>query len=406
MADAQLERTTVNVGISNLDQTFNAQGEIVKFEGFLKVYLEGTDDETEEQKGMLPDLEIGQELEVQKIEGIERYSQPPARYTEASLVKKLEELGIGRPSTYAPTISTIIARNYVVKESREGREREYNYLLLENGSISEAVKTEITGAEKSKLFPTDIGKVVTDFLVEHFGDILNYNFTAQVEKEFDEIAEGQKEWTSMIDSFYKPFHETTVHTEQNSERATGERLLGIDPSSGRNVYSRLGRFGPMVQIGEADNEEKPKFSSLRAGQSMDEITLEEALDLFKLPRDLGEFEGEKMTVAVGKYGPYVRHNKSFVSLGDEDPLTVSRETAISLIEQKREELKKMMINEFKDGNDLIQVKNGRFGPYISVGRKNYKIPKDTEPASLTLQDCKEIIANQPTKGRRGAKKKK
>lgn len=406
MADAQLERTTVNVGISNSDQTFNAQGEIVKFEGFLKVYLEGTDDETEEQKGMLPDLEIGQELEVQKIEGIERYSQPPARYTEASLVKKLEELGIGRPSTYAPTISTIIARNYVVKESREGREREYNYLLLENGSISEAVKTEITGAEKSKLFPTDIGKVVTDFLVEHFGDILNYNFTAQVEKEFDEIAEGQKEWTSMIDSFYKPFHETTVHTEQNSERATGERLLGIDPSSGRNVYSRLGRFGPMVQIGEADNEEKPKFSSLRAGQSMDEITLEEALDLFKLPRDLGEFEGEKMTVAVGKYGPYVRHNKSFVSLGDEDPLTVSRETAISLIEQKREELKKMMINEFKDGNDLIQVKNGRFGPYISVGRKNYKIPKDTEPASLTLQDCKEIIANQPTKGRRGAKKKK
>lgn len=406
MADAQLERTTVNVGISNSDLTFNAQGEIIKFEGFLKVYLEGTDDENEEQKGMLPDLKVGQSLDVQKIEGIERFSQPPARYTEASLVKKLEELGIGRPSTYAPTISTIIARNYVVKESREGRERQYGYLLLDNSGISETVKTEITGAEKSKLFPTDIGKVVTDFLVEHFGEILNYNFTAQVEKEFDEIAEGQKEWTSMIDSFYKPFHKTTVDTEQNSERATGERLLGIDPDSGRNVYSRLGRFGPMVQIGEADNEEKPKFSSLRAGQRMDEITLEEALDLFKLPRDLGEFEDEKLRVAVGKYGPYVRHNNSFVSLGDEDPLTVSKETAIKLIEQKREELKKMMINEFQDGDEIIQVKNGRYGPYISVGRKNYKIPKDAKPETLTLEDCKEIIANQPTKTKRRAKKKK
>ena len=405
MADAQLERTTVSVGVSSSDLVFTAQGEIIKFDGFLKVYLEGTDDENEEQKGMLPDLSVGQNLEVSKIEGIERFSLPPARYTEASLVRKLEELGIGRPSTYAPTISTIINRNYVVKESREGKEREYGYLCLDESGLKEEVRTEIAGAEKSKLFPTDIGKVVTDFLVEHFGDILNYNFTAQVEKEFDEIAEGQKEWTSMIDSFYKPFHVTTVETEKNSERATGERLLGVDPDSGRNVYARLGRFGPMVQIGEADNEEKPKFSSLRAGQSMDEISLEEALDLFKLPREVGEFEGEKLVIGVGKYGPYVRHNKNFVSIGDEDPLTITKESAVELILKKREELKKMMISEFKDGDVVIQVKNGRYGPYISMGKKNFRIPKDQEPEALTLEDCKEIIEKQGSKPRKGAKKK-
>lgn len=405
MADAQLERTTVNIGVSSSDLSFTAQGEIIKFEGFLKVYLEGTDDENTEQKGMLPNLTIGQSLEALKVEGIERFSSPPARYTEASLVRKLEELGIGRPSTYAPTISTIINRNYVVKETREGKEREYGYLCLDSDGLTNEVRTEMAGAEKSKLFPTDIGKVVTDFLVEHFGDILNYNFTAQVEKEFDEIAEGHKEWTSMIDSFYKPFHLTTVETEKNSERATGERLLGVDPDSGRNVYSRLGRFGPMVQIGEVDNEEKPKFSSLRAGQSMDDVTLEEALDLFKLPREVGEFEGEKLTIGVGKYGPYVRHNKGFVSIGDEDPLTITKETAIDLILKKREELKKMMINEFKDGDDVIQVKNGRYGPYIAVGRKNYRIPKDVNPESLKLEDCKEIIQKQGNKPKRGAKKK-
>jgi DNA topoisomerase-1 len=367
--------------------------------------LEGTDDENEEQKGMLPDMKVGQALNANKIEGVERFSTPPPRYTEASLVRKLEELGIGRPSTYAPTISTIINRNYVVKESRPGIEREYSYLLLKD-ALTEEVKTEMAGAEKSKLFPTDIGKVVTDFLVENFTDILDYNFTAQVEKEFDEIAEGHKEWVSMIDGFYKPFHETTLHTEKNSKKATGERLLGVDPDSGRNVYSRLGRFGPMVQIGEADNEEKPKFSSLRAGQSMDDITLEEALDLFKLPRDLGEFEGQKMTVAVGKFGPYVRHKNSFVSLGDEDPLTVDAATAIKLIEEKREALKKMMINEFQDGDKVIQVKDGRYGPYIAVGRKNYRIPKETDPKSLTLEDCMEIIEKQGTKTGKGKARKK
>ncbi|MCB9190995.1 MAG: type I DNA topoisomerase [Flavobacteriales bacterium] len=406
MADAELERTTVTVGVSTSDLNFTAQGEVIKFDGFLKVYLEGTDDENEEQKGMLPDLSVGQQLKATKIEGIERFSLPPARYTEASLVRKLEELGIGRPSTYAPTISTIIARNYVVKESREGVERKYGYLALVDGAISEEVKTEIAGAEKSKLFPTDIGKVVTDFLVENFGEILNYNFTAQVEKEFDEIAEGQKEWTSMIDSFYKPFHETTVDTEKNSKKATGERLLGVDPDSGRNVYARLGRFGPMVQIGEADNEEKPKFSSLRAGQSMDDVTLEEALDLFKLPREIGEFEGEKLVIGVGKYGPYVRHNKSFVSIGDEDPLSITKETAIELIKQKREEAHKMIINEFQDGEEVIQVKIGRYGPYIAKGRNNYRIPKDVEANSLSLEDCKEIIEKQGDRPKRVSKRAK
>lgn len=406
MADAQLERTTISVAVSNSDLGFSAQGEVIKFEGFLKVYLEGTDDETEDQKGILPNVSVGQKLVAKKIEGTERFSSPPARYTEASLVKKLEELGIGRPSTYAPTISTIIARNYVLKESREGQERKYGYVLLDENGITEETRTEVAGAEKQKLFPTDIGKVVTDFLVENFGEILNYNFTAQVEKEFDEIAEGQKEWTSMIDGFYKPFHKTTVYTEENSERATGERLLGVDPKSGRNVYARLGRFGPMVQIGEADNEEKPKFSSLQAGQSLEEISLEEALDLFKLPREIGEFEGETLLIGVGKFGPYVRHNKSFVSLGNEDPLSITREKAIELIETKREEIKKALISEFTDGDTVIQVKNGRFGPYIAVGKKNYKIPKGTEPESLSLEDCKELISKQGDKPKRTAKSRK
>jgi len=407
MEDVQLERTTVNISVSGSDLQFVAQGEVIKFDGFLKVYLEGTDDEAEEQKGMLPDVSVGQQLTPSRIEGIERFSSPPARYTEASLVKKLEELGIGRPSTYAPTIGTIINRNYVVKESRPGKEREYGYLLLTDSGLSEEVKTEMAGAEKSKLFPTDIGKVVTDFLVENFTEILDYNFTAQVEKEFDEIADGQKEWVSMIDSFYKPFHKTTVYTEENSKKATGERLLGVDPESGRNVYARLGRFGPMVQIGEADNEEKPKFSSLQAGQSMDDINLEEALELFKLPREVGEFEGEKLIIGVGKYGPYVRHKNSFVSLGDEDPLTVSKETAIKLIEEKREQQAKALINEFTDGDTVIQVKNGRYGPYITSGRKNYRIPKGTEPSTLSLEDCKQIIEKQPDKKpRRSAKKQK
>jgi len=406
MEDAQLERTTVNINVSSSDIGFAAQGEVIKFEGFLKAYLEGTDDETEDTKGMLPNMKVGQKLDASKVEGMERFTQPPARYTEASLVKKLEELGIGRPSTYAPTINTIISRNYVVKEGKDGVEREYGYIILNSKGMKEEVRTEITGAEKTKLFPTDIGKVVTDFLVENFTEILDYNFTAQVEKEFDEIAEGQKEWTSMIDAFYKPFHLTTVDTAENAKKATGETLLGVDPKSGRNVYSRLGRFGPMVQIGEAENEEKPKFASIPAGTRMEDVTLEEALELFKLPREIGEFEGEKLTIGIGKFGPYVRHGKAYVSLKDEDPMTITKETAVQLIETKREEIKKSMINEFQDGDDVVQVKEGRFGPYIAVGKKNYRIPKGTEPESLTLADCKEIIAKTPDKPKRGPVRKK
>ncbi|MFC2175365.1 type I DNA topoisomerase [Bacteroidota bacterium] len=406
MADAELERTTIDVEVSGSEHKFVAQGEVIKFDGFLKVYIEGTDDEPEEnRKGLLPSVKVGQELIADRIEGIEKFSLPPARYTEASLVRKLEELGIGRPSTYAPTISTIINRNYVVKEDRPGVEREYSYLLLNSEGITEEKRTETAGAEKSKLFPTDIGKVVTDFLVEHFGEILNFNFTAQVEREFDEIAEGVKEWTSMIDAFYKPFHLTTVETEKSAKKATGERLLGVDPASGRNVYARLGRFGPMVQIGEAENEEKPKFASLQPGQRMEEVTFEEALDLFKLPRDIGEFEDQVLTIGVGKYGPYVRHNKSYVSIGDENPLTITKEVAIGLIKAKREELKKMMINEFQDGENVVQVKNGRYGPYISVGKKNYRIPKETDPETLTLEDCKLIIEKEGNRPKRGRSKK-
>ena len=406
MADAELERTTIDIEVSGSDLRFVSQGEVIKFDGFLKVYMEGTDDETEEKrKGNLPFVTIGQDLTADRVEGIEKFSLPPARYTEASLVRKLEELGIGRPSTYAPTISTIINRNYVVKEDRQGIEREYNYLLLSADGLSEEKRTEMAGNEKQKLFPTDIGKVVTDFLVEHFGEILNFNFTAQVEKEFDEIAEGQKEWTSMIDAFYKPFHETTVDTAENAKKATGERSLGVDPTSGRNVYSRLGRFGPMVQIGEAENEEKPKFASIPAGKRMEEVTLEDALELFKLPREVGEFEEEKLTIGIGKYGPYVRHGKSYVSIGDLDPMTITKEESIKLIEVKREELKKMMINEFQDGEDVVQVKNGRYGPYISVGKKNYRIPKGIEPESLTLEDCKAIIVKEGDRPKRGRRKK-
>ncbi|MBI1286873.1 MAG: type I DNA topoisomerase [Flavobacteriales bacterium] len=406
MEDAQLERTNVSISVSTSELEFQAQGEVIKFDGFLKVYMEGTDDETEDAKGILPPMSVGQSLDADRIEGIERFSSPPPRYTEASLVKKLEDLGIGRPSTYAPTINTIIKRNYVVKENRPGQEREYGYILLSKNALKEETKTEITGAEKAKLFPTDIGKVVTDFLVENFTDILDYNFTAQVEKEFDDIASNQNEWTAMIDSFYRPFHETTVDTEKNSKKATGERLLGVDPASGRNVYARLGRFGPMVQIGEADNEEKPKFASLQPGQSMDDVSLEEALDLFKLPREIGEFEGEKLTIGIGKYGPYVRHGKSYVSLGEEDPMTVDKETAVKLILQKREQMEKMLISEFQDDGEVIQVKNGRYGPYISRGKKNYKIPKGTEPESLSLEDCKEIISKQGDKPKRTARSRK
>lgn len=400
MADAELERSTIDIEVSGVGPRFQAKGEVITFDGFLKVYMEGSDDDSseDEQKGLLPAVKVGQHLTVNMIEAVEKYAQPPSRYSEASLVRKLEELGIGRPSTYAPTISTVINRGYVVKEDREGVERKLRALQLKNGSIKTEDRTERTGAEKAKLFPTDIGVVVTDFLVTNFKDILDYNFTAQVEQEFDEIAEGKKEWTKMIDSFYRPFHETTKDTAENAKKATGERLLGVHPVTGKNVYARLGKFGPMIQVGETDSEEKPEFTSLQAGQRLSDITLEEALELFKLPRKMEEFEGKALSVGVGRFGPFIKHGSSYTSIPkDENPLTISRERAIEVVLERREAVAKALIKEFRDGETVIQVKEGRWGPYIAVGKTNFKIPKDTDPTKLTLEACKTIMASDEAK---------
>lgn len=405
MADAQLEKTTVTVDISNRDESLTARGEVITFEGFLKVYLEGTDDEQEETKGMLPPLNVGQTLKLSELSATQRFSHHPPRYTEASLVKKLEELGIGRPSTYAPTISTIQKRGYVVKESRDGHKREYTQFKSDGTQVTEAVLTEITGAEKAKLFPTDIGMVVNDFLVEYFSGIMEYNFTADVEQEFDEIASGTKSWKEMLRKFYSPFHHTVEEALEKSQRATGERQLGEHPESGKPIIARIGRFGPMIQIGTPDDEEK-QFASLRDGQSITTISLEEALDLFKLPRQLGEYEGEKVSAAIGRYGPYVRWNKTFVSLDEEagdDPYTVEIDRAVELIKAKIEADKKAIIKTFVE-DDTIRVLNGRYGPYIKAGRDNVKIPKDTEPESLTFEQITELVEAHRAKPKRGRKR--
>lgn len=407
MSDAQIEKTTLDVLVEGVEQKLVATGEVVRFEGFLKVYTEGKDEEEDEEGGsQLPKVNKGEQLNLDQMEATERFSQPPFRYTEASLVRKLEELGIGRPSTYAPTISTIINRNYVVKEDREGTKRSYRLLVLKGNSIASKTATETTGAEKSKLFPTDIGGVVNDFLVEHFNSILDYNFTAQVEKEFDEIAQGMKEWVKMIDSFYKPFHESTEQTLKTSDKATGERLLGVDATSGKNVYARIGRFGPMIQIGNAEDEEKPRFASLRKDQRLETVTFEEAMDLFKLPRDIGEFNGDKLTVGIGRFGPYVKVGKEFVSIGKADPLAITREEAIALIEANRERKEKQVINEFESDGKPIKVLNGRFGPYIASDGSNYKIPKGTEASTLTVDDCKRLMAEQAKAPKKSFFKKK
>ena len=393
MSEAQLERTTVTVDISSRDEKFVAKGEVIKFDGFLKLYIESSDDEEDEEKsGMLPALSIDQVLKHNLISATQRFTKHPARYTEASLVKKLEELGIGRPSTYAPTISTIQKRQYVIKESREGNERKYMVISL-NGAVNKGEQTEITGAEKNKMFPTDIGLVVNDFLVQNFQSILSYDFTANVEKEFDEIANGQKQWIEMIKKFYNPFHKVVEDTLENSERAKGERHLGEDPKSGRKVFARIGRFGPMVQIGEREEEEKPKFASLLKEQSITTISLEEALDLFKLPREIGEYEGDEVAAGIGRYGPFVRFGKSFVSIpkdADYSAYDISMDQAIELIKAKKEADKNKFIAEFPEKE--ISVLNGRYGPYIKAGKKNVKIPKGTDPKSLTLEDCEKIIA--------------
>jgi DNA topoisomerase I len=393
MADAQLEKTTATIGTSSYNEKFIATGEVLKFEGFLKVYIESTDEEDEEGKdGMLPPLKIGDVLLLGEMTALQRFTHHPARYTEASLVKKLEELGIGRPSTYAPTISTIQKRGYVVKEDREGKERKYEILTLRNDKVRSETKTEITGAEKAKLFPTDIGSVVNDFLVENFRNILDYNFTAKVEKEFDEIAHGQKIWSEMIKGFYGPFHKHVEETVETSERATGERILGTDPKTGKRVSVRIGRFGPVVQLGVAEGDEKPQFASLRAGLRLETITLDEALDLFKLPRSLGEYEEQEITVSVGRFGPYLKHNNAFYSLKKEDdPLTITHDRAIQLIEDKRKADREKVIKVFEE-NPEIKVLNGRWGPYVAAGKKNVKIPKGKDPKELTLKECEELVS--------------
>ena len=409
MADADIERTTATIAISTLPQTLTASGEVIRFDGFLKVYIESSDDEDQdnEAKGMLPPLKEGQELNLASMKARQGFSRHKPRYTEASLVKKLEEMNIGRPSTYAPTISTVQKRGYVLKETREGTPRNYRELLLDKEKptqppIKEETKEEISGTEKNKLFPTDMAMVVNDFLVEHFDNVMDYTFTARVEKEFDEIAQGQKEWDRMIDEFYKRFHPKIEETEQFS-KVRNERFLGEDPATGKPIIARLGKFGPMVQLGDQEDEEK-KYASLRKGQFIETINLEDALDLFKLPREVGEFEGEPIVAAIGRYGPYVRHNGKFTSLGKEDdPYTIGEERAIELIKAKRIADANKYIKVF-DENPDIQVLNGRFGPYIKAGKKNVKIPKDKKPEDLTLEECVELAEKAPEK--KGRRKKK
>jgi DNA topoisomerase I len=406
MSPAQLERTTIKISAAQVQDIFVAKGEVIKFDGFLKVYLESSLDDEDEDAGMddlLPAVEQGEHLPTNRINAVERFTKAPPRYVEASLVKKLEELGIGRPSTYAPTISTIQKRGYVEKQEREGNERQYLSYELTNETIQKEQLSEITGRDKNKLSPTDIGTVVNDFLVEHFAKILDYNFTAKVEQEFDEIAQGQKEWTTMLHEFYHPFHKNVEDTLEHSERASGERILGEDPASGKKILVRIGRFGPMAQIGDSEDE-NVKFASLHPNQSINSITLEEVLDLFKLPRTLGEFEGKIVKANVGRFGPYVQHDGKFVSLKEDDPMQIQLDRAIALIQEKREEDAKKVIRIF-DENPEVQLLNGRWGPYLKIGKNNFKLPKDADPEKLTLEECMTISENQPKKTGRRVKKK-
>ncbi len=405
MSDAQLERTTVTIDVSEAEKDLVAKGEVLKFDGFLKLYLESTDDENEEEEGMLPNLATGDSLNLTNMNARERFTYHPARYTEASLVKAMEEKGIGRPSTYAPTISTIQRRTYIEKEERDGVERGYKFMTLEDGLLNSFDRTEITGAEKNKLFPTDIGMLVNDFLVQNFSKIIDYGFTAQVEQQFDEIAQGLKEWKTMIDSFYHPFHKNVEDTIENSERITGERELGVDPKSGKKVIVRMGKFGAIAQIGETveGSDEKPQFAGLRKGQSIQNLTLEEAMELFKLPRTLGELDEKPVKANIGRFGPYIQNGSLFASIPkEEDPLDITFDRALELIAAKKKADAEKFINSFEHEDGEISVLNGRWGPYIKQGKKNYKIPKDVEATDLAFDEVIHIMKNQPKKG---AKKK-
>ena len=412
MSEAEFEKTIAKIDLSNRSETLTASGEVMKFDGFLKVYFESSDEEHErlsddvDGNTLLPPLKKGQALDLLSMQATERFSRPPARYTEASLVKKLEELGIGRPSTYAPTISTVQNRGYVVKEDREGRSRDYRVLELKEGVVEKSIKTEITGAERAKLFPTDIGVMVNDFLVEHFNGIVDFHFTARVEKEFDEIAQGLKDWTSMLHDFYGPFHTDIQDTLEHANRASHERQLGIDPVSGKPVSVRVGRFGPLVQIGTAEDEEKPRFASLLKGQMIETITFEEAMDLFKLPKTIGLFEDAEMSVAIGRFGPYIRHKGAFYSLPKGmDPMEVKEAEGIEIIELKRKKDREKIIRVFEENPDA-RIENGRWGPFIRFGKQNIKIPKGTDIDAIQYEDVlKWAEADPKAKGGKSRRKK-
>ena len=404
MADAELEKTIAKIQISTNKEELTASGEVLKFDGFLKVYMEDRDEEdmTEEdgQEGMLPPLTVNQKLPLKEMRSIERFTRPQPRYTEASLVKKLEELGIGRPSTYAPTISTILKRGYVEKRDKEGVKRDFRILQLKNDKIEKLVEQENTGAEKSKLFPTDLGLVVTDFLKQYFDDIMDYNFTARIEEEFDEVAQGKLIWSKMIDDFYNPFKKDVDNTIETAERIKGERELGIDPTSGKKVVARMGRYGPMVQIGDVSDEEKPRFAKLKNTQSIETISYDEAMELFRLPRNLGPFEDKDVTVNIGRFGPYIAHDGKFYSLGKEfDPYTITFDQAQPMVVEKRAAKEQRTIKVFE--KEKIQLLRGPYGPYIKQGLRNYKLPKEKQEnaADLTLEEVKAIIeevkANPP-----------
>jgi len=404
MAEAELEKTIAKIQISTNKEELTASGEVLKFDGFLKVYMEDRDEEeiSEEdgQEGMLPPLAVQQKLPLKEMKAIERFTRALPRYTEASLVKKLEELGIGRPSTYAPTISTILKRGYVEKRDKEGVKRDFRILHLKNDRVEKVVEQENTGAEKSKLFPTDLGLVVTDFLKQHFNDVMDYNFTARIEEEFDEVAQGKILWSKMIDDFYNPFKKDVDNTIENAERIRGERELGVDAQSGKKVIARMGRYGPMVQIGDVADEEKPRFAKLKNTQSIETISYDEAMELFRLPRNLGAFEGSDVTVNIGRFGPYISHDTKFYSLGKEfDPYTISYETAAPMIVEKRTAKEQRTIKVFE--KEKIQLLRGPYGPYIKQGLRNYKLPKEKQEtaADLSLEEVKAIIedvkANPP-----------
>ncbi len=407
MADALVEKTTVNISISGHSETFVATGEVTVFDGFIKVYRESTDDDTTGDLPAIPAVHKGEVLTTKEIVATERFTQQPPRYTEASLVRKLEELGIGRPSTYAPTISTIQQRGYVEKGNKSGTPRKYNILTLKNGKITAKEGKETVGAEKAKLLPTDIGIVVNDFLFEYFPEIMDYNFTAKVEKEFDDIADGKRHWTDHISVFYKEFEpkvENIVQTK--NEHKVGERVLGNDPASGKPVSVKIGRFGPIVQIGSASDEEKPRFAQMKPGQTLETITLAEALDLFGLPRTLGEYEGEAVTIGAGRFGPYIKIGNTYISLPkSHDPMTITLDEAGSLIADKRKADAEKIIKSF-DQEPELQVLNGRFGPYICYKKSNYKLPKGVVPANLTLEECMEIINKTDESGKPAAKSRK